>query len=146
MKKALKGLAQDVSQGLVGDLANHRLVNRTSTRGVIEVLFQQLADEVVRQVEATKVASVEDLETRLQAVESELERLGAAGDGLEEEEENDVEDGDQDDEDEVDGTGSSLPNLKYAKPKYKDVESILRYVESEDGPSGVKLVIMNFND
>ena len=40
-----------------------------------------------------------------------------------------------------------FPNLKYRKPKYKNVESILKYVEDEDGPSGgVKLVIMNFND
>ena len=40
-----------------------------------------------------------------------------------------------------------FPNLKYRKPKYKNVESILNYVESnEDDKAGVKLVIMNFND
>lgn len=40
-----------------------------------------------------------------------------------------------------------FPNLKYRKPKYKNVESVLKYVESEkDDKGGVKLVIMNFND
>ena len=67
--------------------------------------------------------------------------------GIEEKDEEKDEEGEaEEDEDEADAAGPSLPNLKYAKPKYKDVESILRYVESDDGPSGVKLVIMNFND
>lgn len=39
------------------------------------------------------------------------------------------------------------PNLKYRKPKYEHVESILKYVETpEEKGQGVKLVIMNFND
>lgn len=39
------------------------------------------------------------------------------------------------------------PNLKYRKPKYKNIESILSYVESEgDRGETIKLVIMNFND
>ena len=42
--------------------------------------------------------------------------------------------------------GGSFPNLKYAKPKYKDVESLLNYVESDGDKVGLKLVIMNFND
>lgn len=39
-----------------------------------------------------------------------------------------------------------FPNLKYRKPKYKNVESVLKYVEGEEGANGIKLVIMNFND
>ena len=51
------------------------------------------------------------------------------------------------DEDEAKGTGTKYPNLKYAKPKYENVESILKYIESpDDKPAIVKLVIMNFND
>jgi len=50
------------------------------------------------------------------------------------------------DEDEVKGAGAKYPNLKYMKPKYANVESILKYVESKDDQGGVKLVIMNFND
>ena len=56
-----------------------------------------------------------------------------------------IEDEDED-EDEEDGAGSSFPNLKYAKPKYKDVQSVLRYIESDAQNGGLKLVIMNFND
>jgi len=44
------------------------------------------------------------------------------------------------------GEGTNLPNLKYAKPKYQNVESLLNYIESKDDEGGVKLVIMNFND
>ena len=33
-----------------------------------------------------------------------------------------------------------------AEPKYKNVESILKYNETPDDKGGVKLVIMNFND
>ena len=43
--------------------------------------------------------------------------------------------------------GSSiLPNLKYAKPKYHNVGSLLNYVERGEDQEGLKLVIMNFND
>jgi len=39
------------------------------------------------------------------------------------------------------------PNLKYRKPKYQNVNEMLKYVESDTGKGdGVKLVIMNFND
>lgn len=54
-------------------------------------------------------------------------------------------------EDDDDGQPSDpavqYPNLKYAQPKYSNVESVLKYVEdpAETAP-GVKLVIMNFND
>ena len=55
-------------------------------------------------------------------------------------------DDDDDDEDEGKGTKAKYPNLKYRKPKYKNVEALLKYVESADDKGGVKLVIMNFND
>ena len=42
--------------------------------------------------------------------------------------------------------GTNLPNLKYAKSKYQDVESLLNYVGKGDDQGGLKLVIMNFND
>ena len=45
-----------------------------------------------------------------------------------------------------DGAETSFPNLKYAKSKYKDMESVLKYVEQDQEKGGLKLVIMNFND
>lgn len=39
------------------------------------------------------------------------------------------------------------PNLKYKKPKYKNIGDILKYTESDEGAGdGVRIVIMNFND
>jgi len=43
----------------------------------------------------------------------------------------------------ADSAGSVPSN---AQPKYKNVESILKYNETPDDKGGVKLVIMNFND
>ena len=80
--------------------------------------------------------SDEDLEARLQKLqkaETKLKRLVTGHH-------------DDDDNDEIAGTGSSYPNLKYAKSKYKNVESILKYVDKDEDRGGVKLVIMNFND
>jgi len=51
-------------------------------------------------------------------------------------------------DDDDDLKSGNFPNLKYKKPKYDNIESILQYIESPDQGtgSGVKLVIMNFND
>lgn len=38
------------------------------------------------------------------------------------------------------------PNLKYAKAKYENVNEVMKYIESEGGADGIKIVIMNFND
>lgn len=46
----------------------------------------------------------------------------------------------------ADNTDASMPNLKYAKQKYKNMDSVLKYVETPGDNSAVKLVIMNFND
>ena len=40
----------------------------------------------------------------------------------------------------------TFPNLKYAEPKYKNIESLMKFVESKGEAGGVKLIIMNFND
>ena len=42
--------------------------------------------------------------------------------------------------------GTDLSNLKYGKSKYKNVESLLNYIETKEADGGIKLVIMNFND
>ena len=133
MKRSFKGIAREISQGLVSEMAARRVVADSPALSVAQVLLQQLADEVVRQVEedSREIALPEGLETRLQRLETRLERLAGA---------------DDQDDDEVEGRGSSFPNLKYAKPKYKDVESLLNYVESDGDKVGLKLVIMNFND
>jgi chromosome segregation ATPase len=140
LKKALRSLAQEISHSLVREIADQRAVEKSTAAGLMEVLLQQLAQEVVTQLvaEISEPPAQDDLETRLERLETQLQELTGVGAEAEAEED--------DDEDEVEGGGSSYPNLKYAKPKYKDVESILKYVESDDDKSGLKLVIMNFND
>ena len=75
----------------------------------------------------------------------------------EENQEKDIEHTELDDLDDVDlatieklekkGVRIIYPNLKYRKPKYNNVNEVLKYVESEGGNGeGIKLVIMNFND
>ncbi len=135
MRKAVQGVVQEITHSLVLEMESHQLVEGSASASITDLLLQQLAKEVVRQLREANVGnglSEEDFEAKLQKAEGKLEKLGITGQ--------------DDDEDEVAGTGSSFPNLKYAKPKYKNVESILKYVERDEDKGGVKLVIMNFND
>lgn len=139
MRKALKGVARDITHDLLRDLRSSSVAADSPSASISNVLLRQLAAEVVRQLEANsrEVVTVEDLDGRLRDLETKLDEITGAGDDEKEEKD--------EDEDEVDGTGSSMPNLNYAKPKYKDVDSVLKYIESAD-EKGIKLVIMNFND
>ncbi len=53
---------------------------------------------------------------------------------------------DEQDAEDDDPLTVKLPNLKYAKSKYRNVESVLKYIEGDQDRGGLKLVIMNFND
>jgi len=128
LKKALQCVAQEISHGLV-------LVEKSASVSITDLLLQQMVGEVVRQLkeaDSGKGLSDEDVKAKLEKVERKLAKRGITGE--------------DEDEDEVVGTGSSFPNLKYAKPKYKNIESILKYIETDEDKGGVKLVIMNFND
>lgn len=144
MKKALQEVAQEISHSLLLEMRGHQGPERSTSSGIVDLLLRQLAREIVRQLEEAKGSdgsSNQNLEARLQKVEKGLGKLvtGVAGEAEAEKE-------DDEDEDELVGAGSSFPNLKYAKPKYKNVESILKYIEGDEDKGGVKLVIMNFND
>ena len=132
MSKALRGVAQEIGHSLVREMGGHRTAERSTARGIVDLLLDQLAEEVVRELTADlkEATSTHDLEARLGTLETRLHQLDAT----------------DSDDDEADGHGSRLSNLKYAKPKYKDVQSILKYIERDQDNGGVKLVIMNFND
>lgn len=135
MRKTLLDVAQEITQGILLEMRNHNGVEGSAQPSMIDILLQQLVKEVVKQLKEASLSNGlcdEDLEAKLQKAERKLEKLAI---------------GDQDeDEDEVAGSASSYPNLKYARPKYKNIESILKYVERDEDKGGVKLVIMNFND
>ncbi|MBA7626122.1 hypothetical protein ES703_33564 [subsurface metagenome] len=133
MKKPLQGVVQEITQGLVLEMRNHQGLEGSAQLSIVDLLLQQLVKEVVKQlkeVSAGEGLSDEDLEAKLQKAERKLEKLAISAQ----------------DEDEVAGSTSTYPNLKYARPKYKNIESILKYVERDEDKGGVKLVIMNFND
>ena len=136
-KKALLDMAQDIADDFVLEMENYKGAEMSDYVHIVDLLLQELGTKVVsllREASAGNGSSSPDVEGRLLKTETKLEKLTRAGEDEDE------------DEDEASGTGSSFPNLKYAKPKYKDVESILKFVEHEDDKGGVKLVIMNFND
>lgn len=55
-------------------------------------------------------------------------------------------DDDDDDDDDEDYGRSRFPNLKYAKPKYRNLESVIKHVDDGDNSGGFKFVLLNFND
>lgn len=135
MREVLHVMAGEISRGLAGEMGGRRPEPSFASESIVDLLLQQLAGEVVRQLRRTDggdAASEQDLERRFQKIERRLERLAIA-----EEEGEDAE---------VVSTEPSLPNLKYAQPKYKSLESVLKYVEGDDDKGVIKLVIMNFND
>ena len=151
MKKALRAVAEEISHSLTRQATTVPVEQKSPAESVAELLVRQVAAEVLSQLEGESgpLASARELEERLQKVEAQLDGSATTDttDSDEGDPDDDDDEDDEDDEDEVKGTSSSLPNLKYAKPKYKDVESILNYVErGEDDSGGVKVVIMNFND
>ena len=136
MNQALRKIAQDISQSLVTEMNGCREVApRPNSPNIVELLLQRVTEEVVQQLGATSLPvgqTYQEFETRLGMVERKLQKLtaGATGDPV----------------DEPPQAAKSFPNLKYAKPKYQNVESLMNYVERDQDRGGVKLVIMNFND
>ncbi len=133
MSKVLQGVVQEITHSLALEMGSRQCVVRPDSVSIVDLLLQQLVKEVVRQLKETNSGNSlpdEDVEAKLQKVERKLEKQGITSQ----------------DDDEAAGTRSSFPNLKYAKPKYKNIESILKYIETDEDKGGVKLVIMNFND
>ena len=143
MNKMLQSVAQDISESLALEVAAGSY-ERGPMATTVEILAQDLAEEVVSRVHGLVAAQgppIEELDARLRSMEVQLEGLMGEEPGEAEYEEDEDED-----EDEVPGGGSRYPNLKYAKRKYKSMDSVLKYIDSQSENGGVKLVIMNFND
>ena len=132
MKKPLENIAQEISDVLVAEMQSGESKGTPDSPSLIHMLVDRLADEVVKQIRdanSGKGMPGQQLATGLVKSSGPAKRKRS-----------------DDDDDDDDASASRFPNLKYAKPKYQDVESILRYIESDEGKGGVKLVIMNFND
>ena len=134
-EELIRLIAGDIAQDLVKEVERASAPAKLKSATIVDLLLRELADKIAMLLgDFTVAGTVRDMrvEAALQKAEGKLEK--AAARSLD------------DDEGEAHVARSSLPNLKYAKPKYNNVESILKYVEAEDDRRGVKLVIMNFND
>ncbi len=131
MRRMLRSTAKEISRSLSHEVHGYEIPERTGSGDLLDDLGGHLGDKIASQIGAGRSApaSERSIDRRLRRLETALGLLAGSSDA-------DVNDSDD----------SALPNLKYAKPKYKDVESVLRYVESDDQKGGLKLVIMNFND
>ena len=128
-------IAGDIAHDLAKEVQRASPPTGSRSATIVDLLLRELADKVATLLgDFTTVGTARNMrvERALQKTEAKLEKAAVRAP--------------DDDEGEARVAGTSLPNLKYARPKYNNVESILKYVEAEDDRRGVKLIIMNFND
>jgi len=169
MGSLLTEITKEITGNLVSEFKGSHGFSQNSQNdhSLWQMLMKEIAKEVVRQI---RQENSEDLlnSFSIQAngkgtqdgLSKAEEKLGRVFDRTKvdrKEKEKDIEKIELDDLDDVDfedieklrkkGFSVIYPNLKYRKPKYQNVNELLKYVESDKGkPDGVKLVIMNFND
>ena len=139
-RKALNAVTQEIADCLATEMKNSHEAESPDYATIVDELLRQLGTNVVALLrEATTSAglSAADADPRIEAAERRLARLVPKVDEDDEDED--------EDEDEIADASSRFPNLKYAKPKYNNVDSVLKLVEHEADKGGIKLVIMNFN-
>jgi len=134
-EELIRLIAGDIAHDLVNEVERASPPTELRSATIVDLLLRELADKVAMLLgDFTVAGTARDMrvEAALQKAQGKLGKAAAQSS--------------DDDEGEARVPGSSFPNLKYAKPKYNNVESILKYVEAEDDRRGIKLVIMNFND
>ena len=133
-RKIMKNVAEQIADGLVLEMRQDQPTELNSYVNMVDLLLQQLAEKIVsllKQADSSTGDSDEEWEARLQKADKKLGKLSVPRSGS---------------QDAAKEQTTNLPNLKYARPKYQNLESVMKFVEQEDGRDGVKLVIMNFND
>jgi hypothetical protein len=140
--KFLKEISREISKNIIGNSNNEKkmegkIIENTNNEKEYEKEETSCAFSKISHDNVIFTSNENEGEQGLAKAEKKLEKLNKKLLG---EKQND------NDEDEVKNTDSSFPNLKYARPKYKNVDSVLKYIEGQEEGKGVKLVIMNFND
>jgi len=135
-KPFVKRFKKDISRKWAKELKGNGRVK--GKKGIVDLLVKALASEVAREVRDGDRKTARVLKDTLV-----VSNKGPAAKGLAKADRKLAKLAKQGHPDD----SNANPNLKYRKPKYKNVESILKFVESKDDKGGgVKLVIMNFND
>ena len=139
MKRALEVMAEEISQSLFRQFQSP-VRSESLGLSVADLVARRLAEEVVTKLRGDASAEgdnlYQELDARLRSLEARMELLPQLN----------APPVNAPPAEQEAGAATSFPNLKYAKPKYKDMESVLKYVEQDQEKGGVKLVIMNFND
>ena len=129
MNKAFQGVADNIANTLIkeivgdGQAASPLRKEIVDSEELVRAPYQDMVDRLGRMVGAEMTAWIEKINEdtgtevravldRLLEVEKRLEKLSSELDSGSEK-----------------AGGASLPNLKYAKSKYQNVESLLNYVE-----------------
>ena len=136
LRETIQGVAEEIAGRLVQELKSRAADEAVDLATTAEELANDVALEVAKEI-SQRIAGVSKnsepvdlgIQERLATVESRLAKLAESSGNSSEDEEL-----------------AGLPNLKYAKSKYRNVESMLKYIENKETEGGVKLVIMNFND
>ena len=136
MRDIVQELAEDVANSLLQELKTLAYEDNPDSAKAAEELAEGVGKEVAEDMAEHLLAVSEPSSNpddailqRMTTLERKVERLLKRLDRPSQEQNED-----------------SLPNLKYAKSKYKNVESLLNYVENKEADGGIKLVIINFND
>ena len=125
-KTLLNAAAKEIAEGLAPGMRREGPAT-DPTAQVVDILLERLSTNVaglLRQAELRGVSG--PTASGLQRSASHRDLVDGAAGG--------------------EATGGTFPNLKYAKPKYQNMESVLKYIEQAQDTGGFKLVIMNFND
>ena len=122
MSKALQGVADQIAGTLIKEIVGDREVARPPYQDMVDRLSRMVGEEVaawIEKINADTGSEVRAVLDRLLKVEEKLEKLSSELDSVSTKE-----------------GSSSFPNLKYAKPKYHNVESLLNYVEKGEDQGG----------
>ena len=135
-RNALHSLVEEIAEGLFQEIKNSSSEDVPGVAKLSDELASTVAEEVAMAVTqrlpmpiSGSAADGTGFRARFAVVESRLDKLIK---GSRESSKGD--------------SPASQPNLKYAKSKYQNVESLLNYIETKEAEGGIKLVIMNFND
>ena len=132
MKRGLRVIADDIAIGLAQELRGQRENTRHGKHPIADALVDRVTAEVLERISGDQNSPQFGEESpleRLERVEEKLERLtaGIRGPILER----------------LAGDNSALDG---EGAKYQNVESLIKYMESGEASTGLRLVIMNFND
>ena len=140
-RNPLGAIVQEISQRMADDISSGGPAGQVPSLHIRDLLIQSLADQVVLRLtdkNDSQAAPEDDRLAILRRIESKLMELSDDINGSIE----------KDDRNQVVLPRKARHNTRWDDngSKYNKIESMLKYVETDEDKNGVRLVIMNFND